>query len=73
MTAEVARNAATFTRATGDDLFGPVVAGGSPDPWIQLIRLGSSDGSTLPRSRFISDFASEKFILSKSSTLSAVM
>lgn len=64
---------AVVTDNTADEGISSVVLGGSPDPRIQLMSLGSSDGSTLLRSCFTSDFASEKFIFTISLPLSAVL
>lgn len=61
------------TGNTADEGISSVVLGGSPDPRIQLMSLGSSDGSTLLRSCFTSDFASEKFIFTISLPLSVVL
>lgn len=64
---------AVVTGNTDDEGISSVFLGGSPDPRNQLMSLGSSDGSTLLRSCFTSDFASEKFIFTIIVPLSPVL
>lgn len=66
---------AVVTGNTADEGISSVVLVlvGSPDPRNQLMSRGSSDGSTLLRSCFTSDFASEKFIFTISLPLSPVL